>query len=345
MTFQYKSLIPFMKCYVDIGYRVFILSNFKDFDINKLREKPRGLNCVNKKSLKFICDEILFDTRFLDKVIFLPYFGKLSFVFNFIYSLLNPIFISTTKGFRFLNQKQIINCKRVAVPYQNFKNIYLAEKKLFFPKDAKPYDGYEKELIMTIDNLKYFHMDLPYLRHINLVNSKINTRCKILFLHPGGYRNVVSNHGDGLSLCISKQKLMYEELKSCLVGNWQIDVKIHPLAAKFHDYETNSKYLSDTMKFINDPLLEVISNYEIIVSFGSSSYYELKYFNKPYFNLAFMKNERSDLYKNNSSITLNTKEEFKDVLLKKHFRNNKISNNTNQLALEKIMNHIIDYDF
>ena len=42
----------------------------------------------------------------------------------------------------------------------------------------------------------------------------------------------------------------------------------------------------------------------------------------------------------------NTKEEFKNVLLKKHFRNNKISNNnTNQLALEKIMNHIIDDQF
>lgn len=42
----------------------------------------------------------------------------------------------------------------------------------------------------------------------------------------------------------------------------------------------------------------------------------------------------------------NTKEEFKNVVLKKQFRNNKISNNnTNQLALDKIMNHIIDDQF
>ena len=136
---------------------------------------------------------------------------------------------------------------------------------------------------------------------------------------------------------------MYESILSCLPSPWTMDIKIHPLAAKYHDYVTNIKFLSPFFTFVKDPLLKLISNYEIIVSFGSSSFYELSYFNKTYYNLSFIKNERSQLYKDNDEITINTKKEFIKILKNTPFRKKKEKKKKNPYAVEEIIK-IIESD-
>ncbi|MBI3090349.1 MAG: hypothetical protein HYY96_06740 [Candidatus Tectomicrobia bacterium] len=106
--------------------------------------------------------------------------------------------------------------------------------------------------------------------------------------HPGGYRGVVTQFGEGKAACYAKQKVFLERLCLPLIeAGFRVVIKIHPLRARHHDLADVQAIFADIARERRLPsgcvewlgpeawYWESAFRSRVILTFGSSSIYEL----------------------------------------------------------------------
>lgn len=310
MLFYQKSTLPIAKKFIDKGEQVYVLGNLKKFKIKEIRKKPRSVNSISREGLKFVANEIYLDLKYVDRIDLKFYLRRWAGVFFKLYLRKNDIIIGTTKDFTILNQvpKGIL---RIAIPYQNFSNVYYGIKGNL-PLESLSHFQAEEELLNKGVFCNYKKLGLPYVnlkRNCDKIPVK-KTGPIVLFLHPGGYRNVVSKQGDSLSRSLELQEKLYSQIHSVLPDGTKLLIKIHPLAAQFHTYEENILHLPE-FNYTQTSILTLVEKVDVVLSFGSSSWHELKNFSDVRFiNLNFFENDRSTNLISDQVITVNSLEEL-----------------------------------
>ncbi|MHA1381911.1 MAG: hypothetical protein ACTSRG_26370 [Candidatus Helarchaeota archaeon] len=349
MAFHYRSLLPIMKKLVEDGHNVNVLAR-GIFSKRRIRNKPRAFNVISRGSLNFVCKEIGIGSEFLNKVNFIPYIRRLNIPTRSFYKKID-IFISTTKGFRWLNEMVVYEKPRIAIAYQNMLGTYFTTENILFPSTCPPdlsFEAYMRDKY----KIDYIDTGLPFLDSYVERSKKYknnNSTNKILFLHPGGYRGVISNMGDSKELSIKKQREFYLEILKSIPSDKKLTVKIHPLAARYHDLKTNIKYFSDLdIDFIDGFLGDCLFEYDAVLSIGSSALFEVLPF-KPIFIIGYLSKVRASYYKELNGIYFTNKDDLYNALNQidkyKSYINDfhkKLSILANGKAVERIYRLIIE---
>jgi len=310
MTFHYRSLLPIMKRLSENGHSVNVLSKGY-FTEKRIRNKPRSLNIITKKSLEFVCEQSGLDKYFLGKVHFCTYVRRLNIPSSTFFQK-QDMFISTTKGFPWLNQMAKYVKPRIAIGYQNCLGTYYTTGKELFPINCPPDLNFEESLRKDT-KIDFVEAGLPFMdsyvrKSKNFDNHKITN--KVLLLHPGGYRGVVTKMGESKSVSIKKQLNMYKEVLKYIPDDIELNVKIHPLAARYHDLKFHKDNFSHLgIDFIEDFLGDYLFEYDAVLSIGSSALFEVLPF-KPLWILNYFSKERTDFYIDLPSLFINSGEEI-----------------------------------
>jgi len=315
MLFYQKSILPIAKKYIDKGVQVYVLGNRKKFSIEEIRQRPRAVNSISREGLIFVANEINLELKYVDEVKFRFYVRRYARLFLKLYLRKNDLVIGTTKDFSILNDVPN-GIRRVAIPYQNFSNVYYSTKSNL-PFKSLPYNGAEDDLISNGVSCNFKYMGLPYLHLKGNDSHEVVKKhgAVALFLHPGGYRNVVSRNGENLSTCVKLQRTLYRQIESVLPNGAKLLIKIHPLAAQYHTYEDNILHMPE-FNYTQTNILSLIEKVDVILSFGSSSWHELK--NIPdvrFINLNIFQNDRSLNLFSDEITTVDSLEELSSKLV------------------------------
>jgi len=313
MTFHYRSLLPIMKRLSENGHSVNVLSKGY-FTEKRIRNKPRSLNIITKKSLEFVCEQSGLDKYFLGKVHFCPYVRRLNIPSSTFFQK-QDMFISTTKGFPWLNQMAKYKKPRVAIAYQNILRTYFTTNKDTFPDNCLPNLEFEEQIInkykinSEMTGLPFIDAYMERSKYYRDIDSR-----KVLLLHPGGYRGVITKMGESKKLSYIKQLELYENLISYIPDHLKLTIKIHPLAAKYHDLKFHKENFSHLgIDFIEGFLGDYLFEYYAVLSIGSSALYEVLRF-KPLWILNYFSKERTDYYKDLPSLFINSGEDLYEKL-------------------------------
>lgn len=87
---------------------------------------------------------------------------------------------------------------------------------------------------------------------------------------------MVSQDGDTYETCLANQRALYEQALALLPSGWTLGLKIHPLAAAWHDVATNQP-ICDALGITLHPgdwPGKYIFAYDAIISLGSSLIFE-----------------------------------------------------------------------
>lgn len=320
MAFQYRSLLPVMKQLCEDGVEVFVLSK-GHFSENRIRKKPRSFGDVTESSLKFVCSQIGLSHDFLSSVRFVRVFGRFGLPTSRFYRSIN-LFVSTTKGFPWLNSMAEFGKPRIAIGYQNFLGTYFYTRSGKFPNNCPPDLTYEKKVRETI-NAEWIEAGLPFLDSyvkrykITPVHSK-NSRNKVLLLHPGGYRNVLTRMGESKAASYQKQREFYKSILDYIPADMSLYVKMHPLAARYHDKASHEDFASDLeLTPIEGFLGDILFDFDAVLSLGSSSLFEIVPFGIPLWVLNYFSKERTQLYSELPGLLIDNDKELKEKLYKR----------------------------
>ncbi len=326
MTFHFRSLLPVMKQLVDKKIHVSVQRRGY-FAERRIKNRPRAFNDVTKASLQFVAQQIGLDHHFLDKVRFVFSIRRLNFPPESFYRK-QDMFISTTKGFPWLNRMAKYGKPRIAIGYQNFLGTYYTNGQELFPEKCPPNLNYEQEVSCKTE-LAYQETGHPFMdSYVNYYrNAQNNKTNKVLLLHPGGYRNVITRMGESKSESYRKQIAFYEKILACIPSEMKLSVKIHPLAARYHDRKAHEMF-AKTLNFeiVEGFLGEILFNYDAVLSVGSSSFFEILPFGRSLWVLGFLSSERTKLYKDFPSLFVYSAEELyaklknnENIFLQKEF--------------------------
>ena len=312
MAFHYRSLLPIMKLLCEQGDEVVVLSKGR-FSEDKIRKKPRSFGAVTKSSLEFVCSQIGLSKEFLSKVRFVRISRRFGIPTSRFYKSVD-LFVSTTKGFPWLNKMAEFGRPRLAIGYQNFLGTYFFTESGCFPETCPPELTFEKE-VRAQTNATYVETGLPfldsYVSRYKKSTQKNKASDKILLLHPGGYRNVLTRMGESRESSYKKQIELYRSIISAVPNEKSLHVKIHPLAARYHDMSSHMDFAADLNVTPVDGFLgDVLFDYDAVLSIGSSALYEVLPFGIPLWYLNYFSNERTQLYSELPSILVDSGKEL-----------------------------------
>lgn len=320
MTFYFRSLLPVISELVKNGNTVYVIdgqNGLKSFNAKRIKKKPKAFNVINESSLKFICRQIGLEDTFVEKLKFIPAFlFKNNLLFSKFYKQ-TDLFLSTVKNFHWLNSVQKYNKPRLALPYQNFFSCYYStDNKLFdtpyFYADIDFEEKYKRNAVVESIQTGFPYMD----KYFEKSKQKHKRKNQVLLLHAGGYRNVITEYNENKQNSYNKQLNLYRKILEYLPNNYKLAVKIHPLAARFHDVQAHQEMKQEVdIEVVEGFLGDLMFDYEAILSLGSSSAYEILPFNIPFWILNFgIKKERTNYYKALSSLFVETGEDLKEKL-------------------------------
>ncbi len=314
MAFQYRSLLPVMKELSDTGAIVYVLSRGR-FSEQRIRKHPRAFGDITRSSLSFVCTQIGLSSTFLKKVRFIPEIRRISFPFNSFYASMD-LFVSTTKGFPWLNQMKEHGRPRIAVGYQNFLGTYFAIDNESFPSEAPPQLEIEQQLRSTC-SARWEETGLPFMdAYFDRKRTGADPpRPRVLLLHPGGYRDVITRMGENRRESYRLQREFYEQLLMALPPGIGLDVKMHPLAARYHDLPAHREFAIDLNIGLVDGFLgDLLFDYKAILSVGSSAFVEVIPFGRALWILDYFSRERTQLYSSFPSLLIADEEQLSHVL-------------------------------
>jgi len=160
-------------------------------------------------------------------------------------------------------------------------------------------------------------------------DKKYSKDNRVLIFHPGGYRDVISSYGDDKITCYKSQEKFISEVCLPLIRNgFKPIIKIHPLRAKFHDYEDVVEISQRILHKheIEFDMIHVIKADEwfwedafqssFIMSFGSSAIYDLWSVGlKNVYVCNFFGRSRSDRFSYFESIFIDSSDDFEKLIL------------------------------
>lgn len=324
MTLYYRSLWPIARKLIEDGHEVYFIKRGR-FSVDSVRDNPTGVNILDNEALYFICKQSGYDKKYIDSIHWLKEPQILNYFRPQYRTILNKLlfrknfdaYISTIKDFPWLEQRGSNNIPQIALPYQNILDGYSFRGRRDISLKLSNDVSYGHELRQKYPD-QYEEIGLPYADPLimKMKETKKGSQLsnKILFLHPGGWRNVITSKKDDKITCIEKQRKLYKKIINCLPEDKKMVLKIHPLAAKWHDAESNA-LLADELGFeIADGWLgDIIFDCDAILSLGSSSYFEIAGLNIPYYILGFLGGERAQYYQSLKGSYI----EFEEVLSKK----------------------------
>lgn len=314
MTFQYRSLLPIIKILVERGdeVTVFLRGYFSE---RHIRNQPRAFLDVTPASLRFVATQCGLDTSFVSKIHFFPAVQRLHFPPRRYYRRFD-LLLATTKGFPWLNELSDVGRLRIAVPYQNFLHAYYAiSSSQCFPSSALPDGEFEEKLLAGSLGVSHVAVGLPYLDSYYQAAQRRKPVDAVLLLHPGGYRNIFTRQGASREESYSKQIAVYRTLLDCLPPGLDLTIKLHPLAARYHDRQAHEVLAKQVnINYTDQWYGEVFCNYRAILSFGSSALFETLPFNRQFWILTFCGTERTRLYEHLGSFMVHTPERLREIL-------------------------------
>jgi len=294
MTFHFRSLLPVMKELVDRGENVSVLSR-GCFSEKRIRLRPRSFNDITKKSLQFVSRQIGLRPEFLNRVSFIPFYPHFNIPLRSFYKK-QDAFISTTKGFVWLNQFSNEGKLRVAIGYENFLSTYFSVDNNLFPQEAPSLLRSEED-IQKNSTVLWIETGLPFVDAYFQRRRVVASSNKVLLLHPGGYRNVITKMGESRESCYAAQLRLYRTILNALPPLMSMDIKLHPLAAVYHDRTAHDEFAADLDVGIVEGFLgDLLFDYHVILSLGSSALFEILPFNRRLWLLDFFGKERTNQY-------------------------------------------------
>lgn len=333
MTLYYRSIWPIARRLIQDGHTVYMIKR-GCFSEAYVRENPKAVTLLDENALRFICDLVGLNYVGIDKVRWIdesgpprPERGGLGGIGKFFHKLVGnapksfDIVLSVNKCFQelsaFSNGKTLL----VALPYQNIPDLYIS-RCFSLPHALSPEADHLFELrkLATTAKVDWFHSGLPFVDM--LVEKRSETPCpgsqkRVLLLHPGGRRGVVSNDGDSYDTCLGNQRALYKRVQQQLPAGWKLGLKIHPLAAKWHDVETNQPICDELGIALHpgDWPGQYIYAYDAIISLGSSLIFENTGSGVPCFVAGFLGGARVDYYTSLSEFYLKAPDDLRHALL------------------------------
>ncbi len=310
MTFYYRSIWPVARQLAAEGHAVYIRRQ-GHFTEQAIRECPTGVSAVDPSALRFICDLTGLDYTYIDAVRWLDpgtdrplSFGercKAKFAKNGVSSARHyDVILSVNKCFPQLNEFTASGALLVALPYQNIPDLYL-QRGIPFPSVTMNPDADFMFILRNIMQGGHIPSGLPFAEQLTTKarESKASVaNKKVLLLHPGGFRGVVSNPDDSEATCLANQADLYKAVLQCLPPGYSLGLKIHPLAAKWHDYPANKPICDQLGITLHDGGWpgNCIFDYDALISLGSSLIFESVGTGVPCFIAGFLGGKREKYY-------------------------------------------------
>jgi len=287
---SYKSLVPYIIKSVEDGHDVTVRTNFFNnkladiiFDLYKTNY-PLKVNLINKntinklsknyklhlpeKNLKF---SIIFSSKYL-RFLNNTYLKKNTF----------DIVIGTLKDNLFYEYNPNLKYKKkfaIGIPpfpvNINFQDL----KKFSFEKfgDGDFFFKYHK-IDKIIKNQDFTLRKFSYIKK----NNKTQNLNRVLLLHPGGYRGVVTDYGASKKISnLQNSKFIKSICETLETNGYECLIKIHPLHAKFH----GEKDLNSIVRNLNlkktkvlgpyEGYFDLLNNCKFVLSCGSTSIHEI----------------------------------------------------------------------
>ncbi|UIA99192.1 hypothetical protein KUD97_09430 [Desulfovibrio desulfuricans] len=331
MTLYYRSIWPVAKRLIQDGHKIYMVKR-GCFSESYIRDNPKAVTPLDDAALRFICDLIGMDYSGIDKVRWIeenapviPAQKGFHHVGNIFRKLgwknfgSFDVVLSVNKCFSelssFSNGKTVL----VALPYQNIPDIFISKDFSLAPQLSAEADSLftlrKSALART-----WFRSGLPF--SDSLVHKKEHKnlhsglRQRVLLLHPGGRRGVVSQDGDTYETCLANQRALYEQALALLPSGWTLGLKIHPLAAAWHDVATNQP-ICDALGITLHPgdwPGKYIFAYDAIISLGSSLIFENIGSGVPCFIASFLGGAREGYYSSLSEFYLESADELRRAL-------------------------------
>lgn len=367
MTLYYRSIWPVARRLIQDGHNIYMVKRGY-FSESYIRDNPKAVTSLDETALRFICDLIGMDYSGIDKVRWIEENTTVlpgNKTFHQVRNLFQrfgwknfgafDVVLSVNKCFKELNTFSNGKTVLVALPYQNIPDLYINKNFSLAPQLSAEAD-YLFTLRKSALSRSWFHSGLPF--SDSLAHKKENEnlhsglRKRVLLLHPGGRRGVISQDGDTYETCIANQRAMYEKVLALLPKGWSLGLKIHPLAAAWHDVVTNQP-ICDTLGITLHPgdwPGKYIFAYDAIISLGSSLIFENIGSGVPCFIASFLGGPRESYYSSLSAFYLESPDELRGVLV--NARNNSIKGCENVVLSEYrcdglVTNNIVQiiYDF
>lgn len=303
------------------------------FSESFIKRNPTTVSIVNPESLQFVADLIGLGDDW----------GKASKDINFSLSaifLTNQfdIVIGSSKNISILEKIQKKKINTLSLGYEHFPVLINLSK----PFDYSANQYYSKSVFFTNNAFskrhKFKNINKGYKTELNtftfldvVYNKKYrinNDKDSVLIFHPGGYRGIVSSAGDNKQKCYQSQKVFLRDLCIPIIRqNLTPVVKVHPLRARYHDVEdlniiareveTEQGAPTNSIKILDAKscFWEVANNSVFILTFGSSSIYELWSAGlRNIFVCDFVTKERSDNFQFFKPIFINSYEDYLKIV-------------------------------
>jgi len=297
------------------------------FSKHFIKKNPTAVNIINPESLQFVADLIGLGGEW----------NKLSKRIKFSLSAIFltkqfDVVIGSSKNMPILEKIQK-KTNALGLGYEHLPVLIDLSKS--FDSSASQY--YNKS-IFCMDNTfserhKFGDITMGYKTELNTFtfldvvydnNKKADNKNLVLIFHPGGYRNIVSSPGDDKQTCYQSQKSFLHDLCIPVIRqNLTPVVKIHPLRARYHDVEdlniiareieVECNIAAGSIQIIGakSSFWDVANNSAFILTFGSSSIYELWSIGlRNVFVCDFITRERSNNFQFFKSIFINSYQDY-----------------------------------
>ena len=337
-----KVLIPVVSKLLHSGHKVVYKVNRPSvfgfsygFSERYIRSNPNQVEIINPRSLRYVAGLIDHTSDWSASQAKIKYhwrgrLGKFDAV------------ISTTKELpRLRKMSAALDAPAFALGYQHIP-FMLKVDRVF-----RSYDDYTEQNSVflsensfslmhsfpeILENSGLFNVGFTYLDTVwesrNTIDKRTEKDRSVFIFHPGGNRGVFTNPGDSKQVCYANQKKYLTNICLPLIKQgFSPIIKIHPLRAEFHDFVDVSRILSEIerehglkpgqIKCIKPGVWywEHAIKSEFILSFGSSSIYELWSAGlRNVFVCNFTGKARSQKFEFFDSIVINSYDEYQEMI-------------------------------
>jgi len=297
-----KVLIPVVSKLLQSGHQVVYKVNRPSafglsygFSERYIRSNPNQVEVINPQSLRYVAGLIDHTPDWSASQ------GKLKYHWRGRLGKFDAV-ISTTKELpRLRKMSAALNAQAFALGYQHIP---------FMLKVDSAYQSYDDEAEQRsvfstensfsrihsfpeiLENSGLFNVGFTYLDKVwdsrNAIDNRSEQDRSVFIFHPGGNRGVFTNPGDSRQVCYANQKKHLADICIPLIEQgFSPILKIHPLRAEYHDFVDVSRILFEIerehdleagqIKCLEPGVWywEYAMNSEFILTFGSSSIYEL----------------------------------------------------------------------
>lgn len=333
----FKSLLPIicelqnkkkLKIYIHTNTSNFLSKLL--FNKNKLK-RPQQVNMISEFTISWVAKLINKEKKFnliKNKINFLKDSDFIFKKFKFDDLICTTKDLNEIKKFK-KNYENLIILGYHHMPFvisnKTIKKIKNKNEDFFLKKNffTKVHDlSFSK----IIGNFNFFLNRFVYLEKKYNFKKNLNYR-KVLIFHPGGYRDIFTKEGDSKQRSYEVQSNFIDRVCLPLIKNKLTPViKIHPLHAKFHGIADIKNILKE--KEINQVKLigpekqyfKELKNCKFVISFGSSSSYELWSLNyKNIFYCNFYGKIRTDKFKFLKKQFFCSNNDFSKIIKSKNF--------------------------